>query len=121
MVGFLTFAFYGYCEDSCDKPPRTTSAAVHAGMWWALAAVPVLTVGFYFMMHGRRPTRASWIRSLLLAVIWGSVWLAAITGIALAVDGFAVIVLGPAVAIVWLAATVAVAVRSGRRVRPSRL
>jgi hypothetical protein len=82
---------------------------------------PMLSIAFYLMMHGRRPTRPSWIKSILLAVIWGSVWLAAITGIAVAIHGYAVVVLGPAVAIVWLATTITVAARTGRRIRPSRL
>jgi hypothetical protein len=37
--GSVLFAFYGVCEDSCDKPPRTLGGALHVAVPWAFGAL----------------------------------------------------------------------------------
>jgi uncharacterized BrkB/YihY/UPF0761 family membrane protein len=80
VIALIVFAFYGYCEDYCDKPPRDNGKAVLAALPWALGALGLMWGAVYLFMIGppeRRP--AAW-RALGVAlgscVLFGAAFIA---------------------------------------------
>jgi hypothetical protein len=65
----LLFAFYGYCEDACDKPPRAFWPAVGAGLPYALLALGVMAVACWLFQRGRGAPRPSKAAAALLAIV----------------------------------------------------
>jgi len=54
--GFVAFAFYGVCEDNCDKPTRAIGPAILAGLPFALLGLVIVVAACYLLTHGRRPS-----------------------------------------------------------------
>ena len=66
IVTVVGYALYGYCEDACDKPPRSNWDAFVAALPFGIAAVVVMTFAAYLFMIGARP---SWGRALAVAIV----------------------------------------------------
>ena len=119
IITVVGYALYGYCEDSCDKPPRSDAKAFMAVLPFGIAAVAVMTGAVYLFMIGARRERASWWRALAVAVASCVVFGAAFLGLLWLADGIrdgttAWIVAVPAV-IVWEALTAMAARRLATR------
>ncbi len=69
IVTVVGYALYGYCEDFCDKPPRSNSDAFFTMLPFGIAAVGVMTVAAHLFMLGARRSRPSWRRALGVAVL----------------------------------------------------
>ena len=103
--GFVAFAFYGVCEDNCDKPPRAMGPAILAGLPFALLGLVIMVADCYLLTHGRRP---SVLKAIGLGVYSSAGFLAGLSLLYLATDAYATVILGmPLVAPLWLLATVA--------------
>lgn len=68
-IGALVFALYGYCEDSCDKPPRTFSGALGSALPFVVVALALLTVASVLFMGRRRSGLRRWVLAGALAVL----------------------------------------------------
>jgi hypothetical protein len=119
IVTVVGFALYGYCEDYCDKPPRSDSKAFFTMLPFGIAAVAVMTGAVYLFMIGARRSRTSWWRALAVAAgscvifggaFWALVWLD--NGIR---DGTTAWVVGVPAVIVWEALTALAARRLATR------
>jgi hypothetical protein len=119
IVTVVGFALYGYCEDSCDKPPRSNWDAFTTMLPFGIAAVGVMTGAVYLFMIGARRPRTSWWRALAVAAgscvifggaFWVLVWLD--NGIR---DGTTAWVVGVPAVIVWEALTALAARRLATR------
>jgi hypothetical protein len=119
LIGALAFALYGYCEDSCDKPPRTFSGALGEALPFLLVAVVLMTIACFLFMRRRRSGVRRWVAAAALAVLSsagfvGGLWLlAGLVGAS--DDSGAVLLLGLLVLVaLWLWLTVAAARRAER-------
>jgi hypothetical protein len=65
----VVFVFYGYCEESCDKPPHAFWPATGAALPFALAGLAVMVVACYLFMRGRQSARPSYLKAVGLAVV----------------------------------------------------
>jgi hypothetical protein len=79
-ITVVGYALYGYCEDYCEKPPRSNWDAFTTMLPFGIAALGVMTVAAYLFMLGARRTRPSWPRAVGVAVLSclvfaGSFWL----------------------------------------------
>jgi hypothetical protein len=54
----LLFVFYGYCEDSCDKPERTVGGAIGESLPSAIGAVALMATASYLFLSAGRAHRA---------------------------------------------------------------
>ena len=68
MIALIVFAFYGYCEESCDKPPRDVWKAILAALPWALGAVGLMWGAAYLFMIGPPERRPGLWRALGIAL-----------------------------------------------------
>jgi hypothetical protein len=119
IVTVVGYALYGYCEDFCDKPPRSNAKAFVTMLPFGIAAVAVMTGAVYLFMIGARRSRASWWRALAVAAGSCVVFGAAFLGLLWLDDGIrdgttAWLVAVPAV-IVWEALTALAARRLATR------
>jgi hypothetical protein len=119
IVTTVGYALYGYCEDYCEKPPRSNWDAFTTMLPFGIAAVGVMIAAVYLFMIGARRSRASWWRSCAVAVgsclvfgaaFWGIVWLD--DGIR---DGTTAWLVGIPAVIVWEALTAVAARRLATR------
>ena len=119
IVTTVGYALYGYCEDYCDKPPRSNWDAFTTMLPFGIAAVGVMTGAAYLFMLGARRTRPSLWRALAVAVVsclvfggafWALVWLD--DGIR---DGTTAWLVGLPAVIVWEALTALAARGLARR------
>jgi hypothetical protein len=53
LAGMFFFAFFGYCEDTCNGPDRTFLGALGAGAPFGVVAVGMLSIAAALLM--RRP------------------------------------------------------------------
>lgn len=119
VVTVVLYAVYGYCEDSCDKPPRNNWDAFVAALPWGVAAIGVMTVAAYLFMLGARDARPSWGRALAVAVgscvVFGGAFVGLVALIAGVRDGTTAWVVGIPAVIVWQALTALAARRLATR------
>ncbi len=103
--GFVAFAFYGVCEDNCDKPPRAIGPAILAGFPFAFLGLLIMVIACYLLMRDRRP---SILKAIGLGVYSSAGFVAGLSLLYLGTDAYATVILGmPLVAPLWLLATVA--------------
>jgi uncharacterized protein involved in cysteine biosynthesis len=69
MIAVIVFVFYGYCEDYCDKPPRSDWKAFVAALPWALGALGVMTGAVALFMIGPPERRPGFWRALGVAIV----------------------------------------------------
>jgi hypothetical protein len=86
----VVFVFYGYCEESCDKPPHAFWPALGAALPFALAGLAVMAGACYLFMRGRQSARPSYVKAVGLAAVSSvafitGLWLLGVALVALAV------------------------------------
>jgi hypothetical protein len=116
----VVFSFYGVCEDSCDRPPRTLRGALHVSIPWTLTAVVLMAVAAYLLMSARRSRRPTVLRAVLLGVTSSVVFFAGLWLLAFGTfwnsDSATLFILGAIVLVcVWQALTVVSAGHLARR------
>jgi hypothetical protein len=118
--GCVVFAFYGICEDSCDKPPRTVAGAFHVAAPWALSAVVLMAAAAYLFMSARPSRRPTLSRAVIVgvtssAVFVGGLWLLAL-GTFWRSESATLFILGMITLVcLWQTSTIVVARRVARR------
>ncbi len=119
IVTVVVYALYGYCEDYCDKPPRSNTDAFVAVLPLGLAALGVMTVAAYLFMLGARRARPSWWRALGVAVVsclvFGGAFWALVSLDDRVRDGTTAWLVGVPAVIVWEALTALAARGLARR------
>jgi hypothetical protein len=111
----FVFVFYGYCEDACDKPPRTLSGALGAAGPSALVALALMVGACYLFMRSPRARRPSRIMAAALAVASSAafivgLWVLTVGLGTLRGDSGALFLLGMLVLVpAWIGATIAAA------------
>jgi hypothetical protein len=110
----VVFVFYGYCEDTCDKPPRTTSDALGAALPSALVALVLLAVACYLFMRRPGARRPSRFKAIVLAVVSSAAFVAGlclvVAPLGLGADSDAPFLLAMIVFVPsWMYATIALA------------
>jgi len=95
MIAVVIFVFYGYCEDYCDKPPRSDWKAFTAALPWALGAIGLMWSAAYLFMIGPPERRPAVFRALGVAVLSCLVFGAAFVA-------FAALFLGDHEGLAWL-------------------
>jgi hypothetical protein len=94
VIGAVVFAFTGYCEDSCDRPPWTLWRALQNGLPFAAVAIGLMTGVAYATMRGRNRT---WLKALITSIVSSTAFVGAIL---LVVAGAAALSLDPEASIV---------------------
>jgi uncharacterized BrkB/YihY/UPF0761 family membrane protein len=112
MIAVIVFVFYGYCEDYCDKPPRSDWKAFWAALPWALGALGVMTGAVALFMVGPPERRPGFWRAFGVAAVSCVIFCAAFVAFAWLVlgdhEGAGWVVGVPAVLVwEWLTAMVA--------------
>jgi hypothetical protein len=118
LVGSLFFALYGYCEDSCDEPPRAFWGAIGSALPFLLVALVLLTIACHLFMRGRRSGIRRWAAAATLAILSSAAFVAGLCGLAVFVldDSGVVFLLGLLVLVgLWLWLTAAAARRAEGR------
>ena len=109
VLAAIVFVLWGYCEDECDKPPRTEWAALTAALPFALGAIGLMWVAAYLFMIGPPERRGSWPRALGVAVGSCVLFTAAFAGLIALVtsagEGTTPWIVGVPAVVVWEAVT----------------
>jgi hypothetical protein len=119
LVSVVGYWLYGYCEDECNKPPRTHSDAFMAALPVGIAALCVMTVAAYLFMIGARGARPSWWSAVGVAVascaLFGAAFVALLSLGDGAGDRTTAWLVGVPAVIVWEALTAVAARALARR------
>jgi hypothetical protein len=127
LFAVFVYVFYGWCEDSCDGPARTTARAVAAATPFALIGLAAMIGACYLLMRRPRTPPPSVTKAVLMGVWFTVAFLAGIPAIAWVAGLFGTDdAVGPVIVMLfliplWTASLLGAARRAGRPSSDRRL